>query len=132
MNERHRVAASDWPSAAVAISAILFLAAVAVISIKSYTVEDALRIWAAVSAVLGPVAGALVTYFFTSNAVQQINRERQIAYGAFAEAWCVLKPSQKTNIRDLGWLRESLYAVKLLSAVSGAAAPDSRRVAVRR
>lgn len=63
-----------WPSAVVASVILILIGAITVTAIREYdTVEDALKIWAALSALIGVVTGAFVAYFFTKDQVIQAN-----------------------------------------------------------
>lgn len=65
-----------WPSAAVAVGLLGMITAVAVAAIIKYdTVDDALKIWTAMTTVIGVVTGAFVTYFFTKSAVAEAKTE---------------------------------------------------------
>lgn len=73
------------PSAAVAVAIIILLGAVLVTSIIRYpTVDDALKYSASLSAVIGVVTGAFVSYFFTRGATQTAQQAANTAR-TFAE-----------------------------------------------
>lgn len=61
---------AGWPSAAVAIAILAMIGAVTIAAITSdYTLSETLQIWQAMTAIIGLVTGAFVTYFFTRSAV---------------------------------------------------------------
>lgn len=60
-----------WPSALVATALLLVVGAVTVAAIAKYPVDDALKIWTALTAIVGVITGAFVSYFFTRGTVQQ-------------------------------------------------------------
>jgi mannitol-specific phosphotransferase system IIBC component len=67
-------------SAAVAISIVLLLGSVLVVSIIKYaTVDDALKYSASLSAIVGVVTGALVSFFFTRGAAQTAQQAAETA-----------------------------------------------------
>lgn len=60
-----------WPSAIVGVTLLLVIGAVTVAAIARYPVDDALRVWTALTAIVGVITGAFVSYFFTRGTVQQ-------------------------------------------------------------
>jgi ammonia channel protein AmtB len=61
-----------WPSAVVAVAIIALIGALGITAIDTYeSVDDALKIFAALSGVIGVVTGAFVAYFFTKEQVVQ-------------------------------------------------------------
>jgi|GEM_PF-6362851 len=66
---------SKWPESAVAVALIVLIAAVSVSGISRYTVEDFLKIWAALTGLLGIITGAIVTYFFTRTSLDNAERK---------------------------------------------------------
>lgn len=67
-------------SAAVAVSIVLLLGSVLVASIIKYaTVDDALKYSASLSAIIGVVTGAFVSYFFTRGAAQTAQQAAETA-----------------------------------------------------
>src|SRR3712207_1743936 len=61
----------EWPSAVVASMLVFLIGAVAVTAIIKYpTVAEALQIWNSLTAVVGVLTGAFVSYFFTRGAVK--------------------------------------------------------------
>ena len=75
-NQQHDV---GWPSAAVAVALLATIAAIAVVAILRYSVDDALKVWSALGTLVGVVTGAFVTYFFTRGAVQHARRAADTA-----------------------------------------------------
>lgn len=74
---------SKWPESAVAVALILLIAAVSVTGIARYPVEEFLKIWAALTGLVGIITGAIVTYFFTRASLDQaerrvVNAERKL------------------------------------------------------
>src|SRR5262245_43571317 len=65
---------SKWPESAVAVALILLIAAVSVTGIARYPVEEFLKIWAALTGLVGIITGAIVTYFFTRASLDQAER----------------------------------------------------------
>lgn len=67
---------NTWPSAAVALGLLVLIGAIAVSAIRRYpTPEEALKVWAALSVLIGVVTGAFVAYFFTKDQVKQANEQ---------------------------------------------------------
>lgn len=66
-----------WPESAVAVTLILLIAAVSVAGIARYEVADFLKIWAALTGLVGIITGTVVTYFFTRASVD--NAERKLS-----------------------------------------------------
>jgi hypothetical protein len=66
---------SKWPESAVAIALILLIAAVSVAGIARYHVDEFLRIWAALTGLIGIITGAIVTYFFTRSSLDHSERK---------------------------------------------------------
>jgi hypothetical protein len=67
-------------SAAVAVSIVVLLGSVLVASIIKYaTVDDALKYSASLSAIIGVVTGAFVSYFFTRGAAQTAQQAAETA-----------------------------------------------------
>jgi hypothetical protein len=68
-----------WPSAVVAIVIIAFLAVVMAIALKRYTMDEVLKLWAALGTIAGIAVGTFGTYFFTSAKVQVAQAQTQAA-----------------------------------------------------
>jgi hypothetical protein len=66
MNENQ----TGWPSAAVAIAILVLIGAVTIAAIQKYTLGEAMQIWQAMTALIGLVTGAFVTYFFTRSSIE--------------------------------------------------------------
>lgn len=66
---------SKWPESAVAVALILLIAAVSVTGIARYEVDQFLKIWAALTGLVGIITGAIVTYFFTRASLDQAERK---------------------------------------------------------
>jgi len=66
---------SKWPESAVAVALILLIAAVSVTGISRYSVEEFLKIWAALTGLVGIITGAVVTYFFTRTSLDNAERK---------------------------------------------------------
>jgi hypothetical protein len=66
-------------SASVAIALLAAIAAISIAAIARYPIDDALKVWSALSALVGIVTGAFVTYFFTRQATQQAQKTAQQA-----------------------------------------------------
>lgn len=66
---------SKWPESAVAVALILLITAVSVTGIARYEVADFLKIWAALTGLVGIITGAIVTYFFTRSTIDQAERK---------------------------------------------------------
>src|SRR5215471_12524489 len=60
----------EWPSAAVAIALIAFLALVMYIALKRFEMDDILKFWAALGTIVGLIIGTFGTYFFTREVTQ--------------------------------------------------------------
>jgi hypothetical protein len=60
----------EWPSAFVAIAIIAFLTIVMCVALKRYNMDAVLKLWAGLGSVAGILAGAFVSYFFTSQAIE--------------------------------------------------------------
>lgn len=57
---------SQWPNAAVAIALILLVTSITVAAIHTYkTVDELLKVWGALTGIIGVITGTIVTYFFT-------------------------------------------------------------------
>jgi len=69
-----------WPSAVVATALLLVIGAVTVAAIAKYPVDDALKVWTALTAIVGVITGAVVSYFFTRSTVQQALEQTQKAH----------------------------------------------------
>jgi HJR/Mrr/RecB family endonuclease len=65
---------SKWPESAVAVALVLLIATVAVTGIVRHPVEEFLKIWAALTGLVGTITGVVVTYFFTRASVDQAQR----------------------------------------------------------
>ena len=65
---------SKWPESAVAVALIVLITAVSVTGIARYPVEEFLKIWAALTGLIGIITGAIVTYFFTRSTIDQAER----------------------------------------------------------
>jgi hypothetical protein len=65
---------SKWPESAVAVALVLLITAVSVTGIARYPVEEFLKIWAALTGLVGIITGAIVTYFFTRASLDQAER----------------------------------------------------------
>jgi hypothetical protein len=63
---------SEWPAAAVAITVLVLVGAVTIAAIfnSNNQMEEALKIWEPMSALLALFTGAFVTFFFTRSSVQ--------------------------------------------------------------
>jgi hypothetical protein len=71
---------SDWPSTLVAVAILLLIGAIAITAIIHYsTVDDALKIWTGLTALVGVVTGAFVSYFFTKGTTQAAQQTAQVA-----------------------------------------------------
>lgn len=66
---------SKWPESAVAVALILLIGAVSVTGIARYEPADFLKIWAALTSLVGIITGAIVTYFFTRSSIDQAERK---------------------------------------------------------
>jgi len=66
---------SKWPESAVAVALIVLITAVSVAGIARYEVADFLKIWAALTGLVGIITGAIVTYFFTRTTLDQAERK---------------------------------------------------------
>jgi hypothetical protein len=66
---------TKWPESAVAVALILLIAAVSVTGIARYPVEEFLKIWAALTGLVGTITGVVVTYFFTRASLDQAERK---------------------------------------------------------
>jgi hypothetical protein len=67
-----------WAAAVVALGILVLIGAMSVTAIIRYdTVEEALKIWAAVTGLLGVVTGAVVAYFFTRGTVETARQSAQ-------------------------------------------------------
>ena len=75
MNENQ----TGWPSAAVAIAILTLIGAVTIAAIFRYTLGEALQIWQSMSALIGLVTGAFVTYFFTRNSIEAAQTQARSA-----------------------------------------------------
>ncbi|HEY9286918.1 MAG TPA: hypothetical protein VIT43_02735 [Candidatus Dormibacteraeota bacterium] len=60
-----------WPSAVVALALLFLVTAITIAAIARYSVDDALKIWNGLTAIVGVITGAFVSYFFTRGTVQQ-------------------------------------------------------------
>jgi Co/Zn/Cd efflux system component len=66
-----------WPTAMVAVAVVLLVGSITVTAIVRYNnADEALKIWAALSGVVGLLTGAFVTYFFTQGTVQEAKEAR--------------------------------------------------------
>ena len=68
---------TSWPTAMVAVTIVLLLCSITVTAILKYDgPDDALKIWTALSGIVGLLTGAFVTYFFTQGTVQEAKAAR--------------------------------------------------------
>lgn len=75
-----------WPAAVVAVAIVAMITTITVVAIVKYdTVDDALKMWSGLSAVVGVVTGAFVAFFFTRGTVEQARQTAETAK-ASAEA----------------------------------------------
>jgi hypothetical protein len=95
----------QWPSAVVAVALILFLAVVMIIALLRYTMDEVLKLWAALGTIVGIVFGAFGTYFFTREATQ-----------AKVQAAQAQTQAARTEVRlaenSLNTLKEASQAIK--------------------
>jgi hypothetical protein len=76
----------SWQSTIVAISILVLLAAVTIVTLLRYpNVDSSLKVITAFSGILGTAIGAIMTYFFTREPIAQIQRQAT-AYEARAVA----------------------------------------------
>ncbi|MFN2568930.1 MAG: hypothetical protein ABR564_04940 [Candidatus Dormibacteria bacterium] len=68
-----------WQSALVALGFLALVAAITVSAIARYPVDDALKIWTPLIALLGVVSGAFISYFFTRTALLRIALQARAA-----------------------------------------------------
>ena len=69
-----------WQSVVVAVAVIGVVGAIAITAIAKYsTVDEALKLWSALSGLVGLITGAFVTYFFTRGTIQQAQQEKSQA-----------------------------------------------------
>lgn len=68
-----------WPSALVGTALLVVIGAITVAAIARYSVDDALKIWTALTAIVGVITGAFVSYFFTRGTVQTALAQTQKA-----------------------------------------------------
>lgn len=69
-----------WPSAFVGAVLLLMIGAIQITAVVRYTtVDDALKIWNGMNAVIGVITGAFVSFFFTRGTVQQAQQNVQQA-----------------------------------------------------
>jgi hypothetical protein len=66
---------SKWPESAVAVALIVLITAVSVAGIARYEVADFLKIWVALTGLIGIITGTIVTYFFTRTSLDQAERK---------------------------------------------------------
>ena len=78
----------EWPSALVGTALIVMLGGIMVAGVAHYqSVDDALKLFGGLSAIVGVITGAFVSYFFTRGSIQQANlAAAQHAKRADAEA----------------------------------------------
>lgn len=77
----------SWPSTVVALGILTLIGAIVVSAIVHYnSVDDALKIWTGLTALLGVVTGAFVSYFFTRGTTQAAQDARKEAENAREEA----------------------------------------------
>lgn len=85
-----------WPSAFVGAVLLIMIGAIEVTAVIRYTtVDDALKIWTGMSAVIGVVTGAFVSYFFTRGTVQQAQQAVQQAQQSAQQTQQQLQQAQK-------------------------------------
>src|SRR5437867_1025695 len=77
----------SWPSTVVALGILALIGAIVVSAIVHYnSVDDALKIWSGLTALLGVITGAFVSYFFTRGTAQAAHDARKEAENAREEA----------------------------------------------
>jgi hypothetical protein len=64
-------------SSIVAVGILATIAGITIAAILRYSIDDALKIWGALSALVGVVTGSFVTYFFTRQVAQQANKRAE-------------------------------------------------------
>ena len=74
-------AAVEWPSALVAIVLLVIFAAILIIAMFRYNLDDVLKLLGALGTLFGIVIGSIATYFFTNQAHEartaQLQAEKQ-------------------------------------------------------
>jgi hypothetical protein len=102
VNPRDNDEPTMWPSALVASLILLLIGAITVMAIWKYdTVEDALKMWSALSALIGVVTGAFVAYFFTKEQVAEAKQQTNQANARADEQ--VAKASQAEMAASVLW-----------------------------
>jgi type IV secretory pathway VirB6-like protein len=106
--------AIKWPSAVVACFLISLVGAVSVTSIIRYGVDDALKVWAALGSIVGVITGAVVTYFFSRQAVKKATESANNAQQTATNAQRIA--AQQTERAD--------GAQRALAALAGSVDPQ--------
>jgi hypothetical protein len=63
-------------------------------AIIEYNVDDALKIWTAMTTVIGVVTGAFVTYFFSRGSIQEVRQRADAATSALGRLAGKIDPQQ--------------------------------------
>jgi hypothetical protein len=88
---------NDWPSALVALGILALVGAIAISAIVHYnTVDDALKIWSGLTALVGVITGAFVSYFFTRGTVQAAQQTAQVARESAQDSKQIARQAEQT------------------------------------
>jgi hypothetical protein len=106
---------TGWPSAAVAIAILALIGSVTIAAIFRYpTLDEALQIWGMMTALIGIVTGAFVTYFFTRGAVDNAREQARDALKMAAQQQRRADATQLALIKAVGMLLPQQFDELLL------------------
>jgi hypothetical protein len=94
--------AVTWPSAVVAMGILVLIGAITVSAVWKYNnIDDALKFWTALAALVGVVTGAFVAFFFTTGSTAEAQRVAADARAESAEARRALEEAHTTASKAL-------------------------------
>ena len=122
-----------WPSAIVACTVVVLIGAITVAAVITYdTPEEALKIWASMSAVVGLLTGAFVTSFFTRGALESAKDQELSAKREMIRQARVAEVTRNALVKAVGHLPEAKWAelskdpVMVAATTPGLEAPSHR------
>lgn len=100
-----------WPSAIVACAVVVLIGAITVAAVITYdTPEEALKIWASMSAVVGLLTGAFVTSFFTRGALESAKDQELSAKREMIRQARVAEVTRSALLKAAGYVPEAKWS----------------------